>query len=160
MLAGLERMLLMEIMIHHVDTLRFLLGPLVLDSARLGAGCAAIRGEDRASLLLRAAGGAVSLVGDFMAHGHPPDQRDRLEILGTTGSILLHDDMLRLAGASEEHITLDLPANYSAPYRGAIGRFVDRLIDGGEFETAPADNLETLAIVEAAYRRNFSGLRN
>jgi predicted dehydrogenase len=160
MLAGLERMLLMEIMIHHVDTLRFLLGPLVLDSARLGAGCAAIRGEDRASLLLRAAGGAVSLVGDFMAHGHPPDQRDRLEILGTTGSILLHDDMLRLAGASEEHITLDLPANYSASYRGAIGHFVDRLIDGGEFETDAVDNLETLAIVEAAYRSNFSGPRN
>ena len=35
-----------------------------------------------------AAGGAVTLVGDFMAHGHPPTLRDRLEILGTTGAIL------------------------------------------------------------------------
>jgi len=30
-----ERLLLMEVMIHHVDTLRFLLGPLALDGARL-----------------------------------------------------------------------------------------------------------------------------
>ncbi|MCI0433625.1 MAG: Gfo/Idh/MocA family oxidoreductase, partial [Gemmatimonadetes bacterium] len=51
MLGGLERMLLMEIMIHHVDTLRFLLGPMRLEWARLDRTCAQIRGEDRAALL-------------------------------------------------------------------------------------------------------------
>jgi len=153
MLAGLERMLLMEIMIHHIDTLRFLLGPLTLEAARLGVGCDAIRGEDRASLLLRTdAGAAIALVGDFMAHGHPPDQRDRLEIIGTTGSILLHDDELRLNGTTEEQQTLDLAADYAESYRGALAHFVDRLIDGGPFETDANDNLETLALVEAAYR--------
>jgi D-apiose dehydrogenase len=154
MLADLERMLLMEVLIHHVDTLRFLLGPLALEGARLGHDCGAIRGEDRASLLLRTAqGAAVTLIGDFMAHGQPPEQRDRLEILGTEGSILLEGDRLRLAGSSPEEHALDLAANYMASYRAAIGHFVDRLEDGGPFETGPADNLETLKLVEDAYRR-------
>jgi predicted dehydrogenase len=152
MLAGLERMLLLEVLIHHVDTLRFLLGPLALAGARLGRSCPAIRGEDRAALLLTGAdGAAVSLVGDFVAHGHPPEQRDRLEILGTEGAVLLADGELRLVGETPERVSLDLAADYEASYRGAIEHFVDRLADGEPFETAPDDNLGTLEIVEAAY---------
>jgi predicted dehydrogenase len=155
MMAGLERMLLMEVLIHHVDTLRFLLGPLELRGARLGRSCATIRGEDRAALFLTAPeGAAVTLVGDFMARGHPPEQLDRLELLGTDGAVELEEDRLRFVGGDgeEEVVSLDLAANYEASYRGAIAHFLDRLADGGPFETAPEDNLETLAIVEAAYR--------
>ncbi len=47
---------------------------------------------------------------------------------------------------------LDLAANYKASYRGAIAHFLDRLEDGRAFEAAPEDNLETLRIVESAYR--------
>ena len=36
MFATLERLLVMEVLIHHVDTLRFLLGPLALTGASLG----------------------------------------------------------------------------------------------------------------------------
>jgi predicted dehydrogenase len=152
MLAGLERMLLMEVMIHHVDTLRFLLGPLELAGAQLGKRCTAIRGEDRAMLFLRGRGGAaIGLVGDFMSHGYPAEQRDRLEIVGTRGSVVLRDDTLCLAGDEPESITIDLAANYRASYRGAIEHFVSRLADGAPFETSAADNLETLRIVEAAY---------
>ena len=43
-----------------------------------------------------ATGAPVSLIGDFMAHGHPAAQRDRFEILGTTGTIVLKGDRLRL----------------------------------------------------------------
>lgn len=159
MLADLERMLLMEVMIHHVDTLRFLLGPLVLEAAELGKSCAQIRGEDRASLTLRTASGApVSLRGDFTAPDHPPEQRDRLEIRGAAGRITLRDATLELRtgrgdGADRrERVALDLAADYKASYRGAIAHFLDRLADGGPFETGSADNLETLRIVEQAYR--------
>ena len=153
MLARLERMLLMEVMIHHVDALRFLLGPLNLQGARLASRCTAIRGEDRAALLLTDRNGAaVSLIGDFMAHGQPPQQVDRLVIYGADGAILLHEDSLRLIGAETESLTLDLAANYKASYRGAITHFLDRLADGDPFETRPADNLHTLEIVETAYR--------
>lgn len=154
MLATLDRFLLMEVMIHLVDTVRFLIGPLTLTGARLGKSCAAVRGEDRASLLLTATGGAsVSIVGDFMAHGHPAEQFDRLEILGTRGSITLERDRLRLCGESAEDVGLDLPSNYRASYAGAIQHFVDRLCDGAPFETSPSDNLETLRLVESAYQK-------
>jgi predicted dehydrogenase len=156
MLATLDRMLLMEVLIHHVDTLRFLLGPLTLAAATLGRSCPAIRGEDRAALQLTTATGAgVSIVGDFMAHGHPPEQYDRLEILGTRGVVTLERDRLRLRGDIEEDVedvTVDLKAGYRDSYLGALTHFLDRLADGGPFETGPEDNLETLRIVEAAYR--------
>lgn len=156
MMAGLARMLLMEVMIHHVDTLRFLLGPLTLRGAKLGKTRAELVGEDRAMLFLVGEGGAaVSLVGDFVAHGYPSQQLDRLQILGSEGSIFLDGDQLRLVGRDGEdavRLTLDLAANYKASYRGAISHFLDRLDDDGPFETAPADNLRTLEIVEEAYR--------
>jgi predicted dehydrogenase len=152
MLATLDRLLLMEVMIHHVDTLRFLLGPLTLRGAQLGQSCAAVRGEDRASLLLTTArGAAVSLIGDFMADGYPPEQFDRLEILGTGGVILLDGGRLLLRGHATADLTIDLAANYKASYAGVMTHYLDRLADGGLFETGPADNLETLRIIEGAY---------
>jgi predicted dehydrogenase len=152
MLATLDRLLLMEMMIHLVDTLRYLLGPLALEGARIGRSSAAVRGEDRASLFLTSPrGAAVSLIGDFMARGHPPEQFDRLEIIGTRGAVTLERDRLRLRGEPEDDRTLDLQADYMASFAGAIAHFVDRLEDGEPFETSPEDNLETLRIVEAAY---------
>ena len=152
MLATLDRMLLMEVMIHHVDTLRFLLGELVLETAELRHRCTAIRGEDYAALQLRTMAGApISLVGDFMVPGQPAEQFDELRIQGTRGSITLQLDQLLLSGAGP--IRLDLPGNYRASYRGAIEHFVECLRTGREFETNPIDNLETLRIVEAAYAR-------
>jgi predicted dehydrogenase len=157
MLATLDRLLLMEVLIHHVDTLRFLLGPLTLEGARLGRSCEAVRGEDRAMLLLTtAAGAAVSIVGDFMAHGYPPEQFDHLEVFGTRGAITLERDRLQVRGTIDEELAIDLRANYGASYVGAFTHFLDRLADGRPFETSPDDNLETLRIIEDAYRTGGS----
>jgi predicted dehydrogenase len=163
MFATLERLLVMEVLIHHVDTLRFLLGPLTLAGASLGRSCPLVRGEDRASILMTTtAGAAVSLVGDLAAHGHPAVQRDRLEIQGSTGAILLERDRLRLVrgagngGSPDEDVAIDFAADYEASYLGAITHFLDRLDDGGAFETSPEDNLETLRIVEQVYQMTGS----
>ena len=158
MFATLERLLVMEVLIHHVDTLRFLLGPLTLAGSSIGRSCPLVRGEDRASMFMTTdADAAVSLLGDFMAHGYPVAQRDRLEILGTTGAILFEDDRLRLIrGADlEEELAIDLAANYEASYLAVLTHFLDRLDDGGAFETSPEDNLETLRIVEQVYDSTF-----
>jgi predicted dehydrogenase len=163
MFATLERLLVMEVLIHHIDTLRFLLGPLTLQGAALGRSCPLVRGEDRASMFMTTgAGAAVSVVGDFMAHGHPSTLRDRLEILGTTGAILLEGDSLRLlrGAQAEEDVAIDLAADYEASYLGALTHFLDRLDDGGAFETSPEDNLETLRIVEQAYATSRSPERS
>jgi D-apiose dehydrogenase len=159
-LAALDRMLLMEILIHQVDVLCFLLGPLSLQAAQLGKSCPAIKGEDRAALFMTSAdGAAVTLIGDFMAHGYPPQAFDRLELLGTRGSIFLREDALRITGDVEEVIRLDLAANYKASYRNAFTHFIDGLASGS-FETSPEDNLETLRIVEAAYENERSRSRS
>ena len=153
MFATLERLLVMEVLIHHVDTLRFLLGPLTLAASSMGRTSPLVRGEDRASMFMTTRTGApVSVVGDFVAHGHPPVLRDRLEIIATAGTILLEEDRLRIVqGQDIKEETIDLAADYDASYLGALTHFLDRLDDGGTFETGPEDNLETLRIVEQAY---------
>jgi predicted dehydrogenase len=149
-----QRLLLMEVMIHHVDTLRFLLGPLALDGARLGHSCPGVRGEDRATLMMSSPqGAAVVLTGDFMATGYPAAQFDRIEIFGETGTIRLSGTTLELIGPAPVTQQVDLDANYKASYRGAISHFLDCLASGAPFETLPADNLETLRLVEEAYAR-------
>jgi D-apiose dehydrogenase len=149
-----ERLLLMEVMIHHVDTLRYLLGPLALDGARLGHSCPGVRGEDRATLMMSSPqAAAIVLTGDFMAAGYPAAQFDRLEIFGATGTIRLSGTTLELIGAAPVTREVDLDANYKASYRQAISHFLDCLASGAPFETAPADNLETLRLIEEAYAR-------
>jgi D-apiose dehydrogenase len=153
--ATLDRLLVMEVMIHHVDTLRFLLGPLRLEGASLGHSCAGVRGEDRATLLMSSPSGlAVVLTGDFMARSYPAAQFDRLEIFGERGAIRFADTTLQLIDDHPSAQRVDLDANYAASYRGAIEHFLNCLASGAPFETAPGDNLETLKIVEDAYARN------
>lgn len=151
--ATLDRLLLMEVMIHHVDTLRFLLGSLELKGATLGHSCPAVRGEDRVALLMSSpfSGAAVMLSGDFMARGYPTAQFDRLEIFGDRGTIRLIDTTLQLINENPISQEVDLDANYLASYRGAIEHFLDCLSSGAPFETSTTDNLETLMLVENAY---------
>lgn len=151
-----KRLLLMEVLIHHVDCLRFLLGDLTLDAARLGKSAAAIAGEDRVMLMLTGGGGeGVALVGDFMAHGYPPQQFDRLEILGDEGSIRLEGATLESFGKKPERLEVDHQANYINAYAGVFAHFLDCLDSGRPFDTRPEDNLKTLAICERAYRTGF-----
>ena len=150
--ATLERALVMEILIHHIDTLRFLLGDLSLRLARLGHASAAMRGEDRAFLAFETASGApVSLLSNLMVHGQPPGLVDRLTLIGTHGTISLEGDTLRCFGPQAGEQTYDMAACYAQSYASVIAHFVDCLGSGAPFETAAADNLRTLALVEAAY---------
>lgn len=153
MLAGLDRMLLMEVVIHHVDTLRFLLGDLVLRAAILGHDCPEIRGEDRATLLLAAGQAPVVVVADFMTHGAPPTLSDQLEVQGTEGTIRLEGGLVTCLRGGEvvDRHQADLAADYAASYAGAIGHFVESVRSGAPFETGPEDNLRTLALIERAY---------
>ncbi len=148
----LERMLVMEVLIHHLDTLRFLLGPLEVMDAQLSRSTAELSGEDAATVTLRTSCGArVVLMANVAAAGYPPVLVDRLDIIGDTGSINLDGADLRLAGSRTAALTYDLADTYQQSYAAAIGHFVDRLRSGADFETRPADNLETLRIVESIY---------
>lgn len=153
MFATLERLLVMEVLIHHVDTLRFLLGPLALKRADIGRRCRLVRGEDQAIMVMATAKGReVTLIGDFTERRRPPVLFDYLQLLGTEGSIVFSGEIVRIiAGTRDEVVPVDLAADYDASYLGALTHFLDRLDDGGSFETSPEDNLETLRIVEQVY---------
>ena len=148
-----SRMLVAEVLIHHLDTLRMLLGPLTVSAAALSRTCPELAGEDSAVIHLKTASGAgVAVFASFAAHGAPAEQRDRLMILGETGTIQLDGADLSITGAHNERISFDQPTVYLGSYAATIAHFVHALRDGTPFETAPQDNLQTLRLVEDCYR--------
>jgi predicted dehydrogenase len=148
-----KRMLVAEVLIHHLDTLRMLLGPMTVRDAMLSRTSQAVAGEDGATLLLQTAGGAsVSVFGTFAAYGAPAESRDRLVILGECGAIHLEGTELRLSGRREERISFHHDEAYQGSYTAAIAHFIRSLRAGTPFETSCDDNLETLLLVEECYR--------
>lgn len=152
-LKTLDRMLIMEILIHHLDTLRFLLGEMEVRSARLFRSNDAIIGEDGAIVVLerREDGLPVHIVSSLAVHGEPPLPTDRLRVIGTEGMIVLNGARLEVTGCLASVETFDPDETYQGAYDAAIAHFVDGLRGDKAFETAPSDNLKTLAIVEAIY---------
>jgi predicted dehydrogenase len=153
-MAHLQRALVMEVLIHHIDTLRFLLGELTLVDAQLGKQCERTAGEDRAALSLRSErGAAVSLVANFCVPGAPPMQSDRLMLIGERSTLRLKGDTLSCMGAEPMELKYDMQACYGDSYADAIAHFVDALLADSPFETSPLDNLRTLELVEQIYAR-------
>ena len=148
-----RRMLVAEVLIHHLDTLRVLLGPLHVTAAALSRTCPELVGEDGAVFQLESQNGAaVSVFASFAANGYPAAQLDRLEILGEDGSIRLEGSLLTCSGKSPDERRYDLAAEYQASYNAAIAHFIHALRYNHPFETSPEDNLETLRLVEDCYR--------
>ena len=84
-----------------------------------------------------------------MRGGLPP----RLELIGDKASILFENNILRLRDAAgEETIEFDFAQAYQQSYDNAIAHFVQAFQDRTPFETGPEDNLQTLRLVEEAYR--------
>jgi predicted dehydrogenase len=147
-----KRLLVAEVLIHHLDTLRMLLGPLQVTTAGLSRSCADLLGEDSAVIQLVAHNGAdVSVFASFAANGFPAAQIDRLELLGDRGSIRLDGPVLTCTGDNLEQRTYDLAVEYQGSYNKTIAHFVECLRNGTPFETAPDDNLQTLKLVEDCY---------
>jgi predicted dehydrogenase len=152
-MRGEKRMLVAEVLIHHLDTLRMLLGPLRVTAAGLSRSFSEMAGEDGATIQMRGDNGAtVSILASFAAHGYPATQVDRLDILGSRGAIRLDGALLTCSGASPAEKRYDLAAEYQGSYNRTIAHFVQSLADNTPFETAPEDNLETLRLVEDCYR--------
>jgi predicted dehydrogenase len=153
-MATLDRALVMEVLIHHIDALRFLLGELTLVSSQLGKQCTEIAGEDRATLTFASAdGAAVNVIANFCVHGEPASQTDQLVLIGERATVRLAGTMLTCQGEESEEMQYDLGACYVDSYAAAIAHFVNALNTGTPFETSPEDNLHTLALVEEIYSR-------
>lgn len=152
-MGQLDRALVAEVLIHQIDTLRYLLGELRMTRSWLGRGCPDMRAEDRATLTFETAAGApVLLLANLCVHGKPPVLTDSLIVIGDSGTITLEGDTLRCDGDRPAEQRFDLVTGYQASYSAAIAHFIDALDQGAPFDTSPQDNLKTLTLVEQAYR--------
>jgi D-apiose dehydrogenase len=152
-LRGFRRNLVFETMIHHLDVLRLLVGPLTVVAARLGRLAEGLPGEDTATILLEGPGGLVATAdGCICAPGYPPLHGDRLEIVGTEATLVMDYDRIFLVGAEKEAVAVDLVGRYQEAFDIAIAAFLRGVRDGTPFETDRRDNLETLRLMESVYR--------
>ena len=133
-------------------SVRYLCGPLRVVAARAARTVPDVVGETFAEIFLETASGApVTVTGNIAAPGYPPRVPDRLEIVGSRASAVFQDDALALLGPAPRHQPYDRDAGYQASFDAVIAHFVECLESGAGFETDPADNLETLTLVEHAY---------
>jgi predicted dehydrogenase len=152
-LTGFRRNLVFETMIHHLDVLRCLCGPLTVEAARLNRLAEGLPGEDTAAILMSGEGGLIATAdGCLVAPGYPPLHGDRLEVIGETGTIVMELDRVLVVGREAEAVTVDLLGRYQECFDTAMRAFVDAFGDGTPFETDITDNLETLRLMESVYR--------
>ncbi|MDG4647893.1 Gfo/Idh/MocA family oxidoreductase [Roseibacterium sp. SDUM158017] len=152
-LTGFRRNLVFETMIHHLDVLRCLCGPLEVVAARLNRLAEGLPGEDTAAILMTGAGGLLATAdGCLVAPGYPPLHGDRLEVIGETGTIVMELNRVFVVGAEEEAVEVDLLGRYQECFDTVMAGFVQGLRDGTPFETDRLDNLETLRLMESVYR--------
>ena len=147
-----ERLMIAEVLIHHLDVMRFLCGELSVVAARAARTIADVRGETLAAIFLETAAGApVEVTGTMAAPGYASRPPDRLEIVGSKASATFADSELRLLGPAPRSQRYDKDRGYQASFDGVIAHFIDCLESGAPFETDASENLATLRLVEDAY---------
>jgi len=151
-LKGFRRNLVFETMIHHLDVLRLLVGPLEVVAARLNRLAEGLPGEDTASILLAGPDGLIAIAdGCICAPGYPPLHGDRLEVVGTKGTVVMDYNRVFLVGDEENAVEVDLIGRYQECFDHAVGDFVAGVRNGTPFETDRLDNMETLRLMESVY---------
>lgn len=151
-LKDFRRLLIFEVLIHHLDVMRVLLGPLEVVAARTAKVNSALAGEDVAVIMLAGGNNLTAVLdGNISAAGYGPLPMDRLEIMGTRGTLIFERDRLYLAGSEEPPVIFDLARNYQICFTRAVQEFVRGIRDGTPFPTDRLDNLETLKLMESCY---------
>jgi D-apiose dehydrogenase len=154
-LATLPRLLVFETLIHHLDTLRSLIGELEVVSCYLGHINNDLVGEDTALIVLRGEPDLlITLDGTFSAPGYTPQIADRLEIIGEHGTMVFDGERLFLVGRQEEAIvyrSAGAKEEGQECFSTSIRYFVDGVLGGAPFPTDRLDNLKTLRLMESCY---------
>lgn len=149
----MPRFIMYEILLHHLDTARFLFGEIESVSAELSRTNPAMRGEDRALIAVRHVSGVSGLI-----DGHCADERESTGV--ALGDAWIDGGSAKLAIDSDGHVWLGSERAWTndvvAGYRGdsvfsAQSHFVECLRLGLEFETSVEDYLKSMAAMEACY---------
>jgi D-apiose dehydrogenase len=162
-LAEGARFIIEDLGIHILDIARAFLG----DADRIAATTRRInpniKGEDVATMLLTHKGGATSVVDCSYATRRTPETfpQTLLEIDGTEGTVRLDAGyQLSVTGKETHSVDVNPPVlpwaekpwhNIQESVLTIQQHFVDCVTKGRAPQTSGADNLQTLALVEAAY---------
>jgi predicted dehydrogenase len=149
----LQRFMIDEVLVHHIDTARFLFGDIASIYAEGARRNPQILAEDHVVLTLRHARSAMGWVEghSFMKHDDTRSTLDEATFEGDAGSIRINK--LGEIWSGEERIWRDSGVGYrgDSVYATQL-HFIDCLETGSPFETGARDYLEkTFAVVEAAY---------
>jgi len=149
-----SRLMIAEVLIHRLDVARWLCGSLALVAARARHSCPELRGESEATLLFETRSGGMPVVvdGNFACAGYPEQSVDRVEIIGTCARIEMDHNVLRLHGPRPFEERYDPDNLFQESFNRTIEHFVDCLRTGQRFRNEIDDNLETLRLVDEAYR--------
>ena len=162
-LAKGTRFIIEDLGIHILDIARAFFGDVRQIAATTSRINPQIKGEDVATMLLTHQDGATSVVDCSYATRRSPETfpQSLLEIDGTEGTLRLEPGYrLSLQGRTSESTDVSPPLlpwaerpwhNIQQSVQTIQQHFVDRLAAGLPPETSGADNLKTLALVEAAY---------
>jgi D-apiose dehydrogenase len=159
-----ERLVLMDIGVHVFDVARFLMGEITELSCRAQKVRADVRGEDMATALVGFANGAMGLVeaswGSFLARDPFPETLISVE--GTAGTVVLEQGYQLSVRAGDEvsfrSVEPEPPTWAERPWHVTQDSVVETcrhwldVVQGrAVLETSVADNLKTLALIEASY---------
>jgi D-apiose dehydrogenase len=150
----MPRLLLIETLVHHLDTARFLMGDIeeiYCQTARLNP---LIRAEDFVLILLRHKSGVRGMIDGNRAS--PPDETGpAMEIArfeGFENTIRLRHSGEASLGGERLFSPEEIPGYRGDSCRATQQHFVDCLASGDEFETEATDYLNrTVAVVESCY---------
>ena len=167
---GEERFVILDLGIHVVDVARFLLGEVERVSCETQRRNPKVKAEDTATMLLRHASGAVSVVEATYETKKLPDPfpETMVEIEGPRGAIVLKPGyrMEVTVDGKMNASEIDIPLLHWAkpPWHmveesvfRACAHFLDCVKSGREAATSGRDNLKTYAICEAAYESAATG---
>jgi predicted dehydrogenase len=155
-LGEMPRLLVFETLIHHLDTLRSLLGELRVESCILSKVNSDLAGEDTAVVTLRGDGDLIAILdGTFSAPGYSSNLSDRLEIMGEKATLSYSGEWLSLVGEEDRGIRFpsDPDGEDQECFNASIRNFVNGLVTGAPFATDRLDNLKTLKLMESCYDR-------
>lgn len=150
---GMPRLMIHEMLVHQIDTARFLFGGVASVYAQARRINPHIAGEDHALLLLAHERQVQGFIDGHRFVDPQPDDREEARFEGDSGAVLSVSTCGDLCQGAEKVWVNRVQEGYKGDsVRATQLHFLECLRTGRPFETAGREYLKTFAVVEAAYK--------